>query len=56
MAGMNLFDMITGAAGGSAMRQVGQQFGLNETQTQQAMKALLPAISGGLKRNASPST
>ncbi|MEM7663740.1 MAG: DUF937 domain-containing protein [Pseudomonadota bacterium] len=53
MAGTNLFDMIAGAAGGSAMKQVGQQFGLNENQTQGAIKALLPAISGGLKRNAS---
>jgi len=53
MPGMNLFDMITQAAGGGAMKQVGQQFGLSDGQTQQAMKALLPAISGGLKRNAS---
>ncbi|MEO0882135.1 MAG: DUF937 domain-containing protein [Pseudomonadota bacterium] len=53
MAGTNLFDMIAGAAGGSALKQVGQQFGLTEGQTQGAVKALLPAISGGLKRNAS---
>jgi len=52
MAAANLFDMIAGAAGGSAMKQVGQQFGLSESQTQGALKALLPAISGGLKRNA----
>jgi len=52
MAAANLFDMIAGAAGGSAMKQVSQQFGLSESQTQGALKALLPAISGGLKRNA----
>ncbi|MEM8636055.1 MAG: DUF937 domain-containing protein, partial [Pseudomonadota bacterium] len=53
MAGTNLFDMIAGAAGGGALKQVGEQFGLTESQTQGAVKALLPAISGGLKRNAS---
>ncbi|MEM9667918.1 MAG: DUF937 domain-containing protein [Pseudomonadota bacterium] len=53
MAGTNLFDMIAGAAGGGAMEQVGQQFGLDQSETRGALQALLPAISGGLKRNAS---
>ena len=52
MAGTNLFDMIMGAAGNGAVQQMGQQFGLSDSQTQGALKALLPAISGGLKRNA----
>lgn len=52
MAGMNLFDMIQSAAGGQAVNQVSNKFGLTESQTQMALKALLPAISGGLQRNA----
>lgn len=52
MAGMNMFDMIQSAAGGQAVNQVAGKFGLSEAQTQMALKALLPAISGGLKRNA----
>jgi len=51
--GMNLMDMIMGAAGGQATSQIGQQFGLNAQQSQSAIAALLPAISSGMKRNAS---
>lgn len=51
MAGVNMFDMIKGAAGGMVMKQVAKQFGLNGGQAEGAIKALLPAISGGLKRN-----
>ena len=50
---MNLMDMIMGAAGGQAPNQIGQQFGLDAQQSQSAIAALLPAISSGLKRNAS---
>ncbi len=53
MAGLNLFDMLNGGAGQGAVSQVGQQFGLDAATTQLAMKALLPALSGGLKRNVS---
>lgn len=49
MAGMNLFDMIEKAGG---LQQMAGQFGLDTNQAQGAVKALLPAISGGLKRNA----
>ena len=48
MAGMNLFDMIQNAG---ALQQIAGQFGLPEGQANKAVKALLPAISGGLKRN-----
>lgn len=48
---MNLLDMITGAQGGGAVRQLGQNFGLDERQTQSAISALLPALSTGLKCN-----
>lgn len=53
MAGMNLFDMLSSSAGQAAMGQLQQQFGLDQNQTQSAVKALLPALSGGLKRNVS---
>ncbi|MEM0985789.1 MAG: DUF937 domain-containing protein [Pseudomonadota bacterium] len=53
MAGLNLMDMLTGAAGQGAVSQVGQQFGLDERQASQAISALLPALSSGLKRNVS---
>ena len=49
---MNMMEMIMQAAGGQAPQQVGQQFGLNQQQSQNAIAALLPAISSGLKRNA----
>ncbi|MEO0722149.1 MAG: DUF937 domain-containing protein [Pseudomonadota bacterium] len=51
MAGLNLMDMIQSAAGGQAKRQLGQQLGLDESQTQSALKALLPALAAGLQRN-----
>jgi hypothetical protein len=52
---MNLMDMIMAAAGGQAPQQVGQQFGLDQNQSQSAIVALLPAISSALKQNtASP--
>jgi len=48
---MNLYDMIASAQGGQAMPRMGQQFGLNEQQTADAVRHLLPAFSTGLKRN-----
>ncbi len=53
MAGLNLMDMLSSGAGQGALSQLGKQFGLDESATQSAVKALLPAISGGLKRNVS---
>lgn len=49
--GMNMMDMIMQAAGGQAPQQVGQQFGLNQQQSQSAIAALLPAISSAMKQN-----
>ena len=49
--GMNMMDMIMQAAGGQAPQQVGQQFGLNQQQSQSAFAALLPAISSAMKQN-----
>ncbi len=52
MAGLNLLEMIETANGGAAKRELGQQLGLDESQTQTALKVLLPALSAGLKSNA----
>ena len=49
---MPLYDMMKDAQNGEAMRAMAQQFGLNESQMDQAMAALMPAFSTGLKRNA----
>ena len=49
--GMNMMDMIMQAAGGQAPQQIGQQFGLNQQQSQSAISALLPAISTAMKQN-----
>ncbi|MEL6956551.1 MAG: DUF937 domain-containing protein [Pseudomonadota bacterium] len=51
MAGLNLLDMIVNAQGGATKQQFGQQLGLNEDQAGAALKALLPALSAGLKAN-----
>ena len=50
---MNMMDMIMQAAGGQAPQQIGQQFGLNQQQSQSAISALLPAISTAMKQNTS---
>jgi len=51
MAG--LLDLLAGAQAEPAKRQLGQQFGLSDDLTQQAMSALIPALAAGLKSNAS---
>ena len=48
----SLFDMLANAQNGAAMQQMARQFGLSQQQTQDALEALLPAFSQGLKRNA----
>jgi hypothetical protein len=52
---MNILEAILGAQGGGATRQLGQQFGLNESQVSSALSALVPALAAGLQKNtASP--
>lgn len=51
MAGMNLLDMIMQSGGKPALKSAGAHAGLNQSQTQKALMALLPAVSSGLKRN-----
>ena len=50
---MNILEAILGAQGGGAAQQLGQQFGLNESQTSSALSALVPALAAGLQRNMS---
>lgn len=50
---MPLYDMMKTAQNGDAVRAMAEQFALDENQVEQAMAALLPAFSTGLKRNAS---
>jgi len=47
---MNILDSIMNAGNGAAVRQIGAQVGLDETQTTSALSALVPALSTGLKQ------
>jgi hypothetical protein len=48
-----IVDMLMNAAGGGAVQQVGQRFGLSEDQTSSAVSQLVPALMAGLQRNTS---
>jgi hypothetical protein len=48
-----LFDMIANAENGNGIEALSRQFGLSQQQTREAVEALMPAFSQGLKRNAS---
>ncbi|MDQ6435183.1 DUF937 domain-containing protein [Mesorhizobium sp. LHD-90] len=50
---LNLFDMLNQSQNGQGIDQLARQFGLSQQQAQQAVEALMPAFSQGLKRNAS---
>lgn len=47
-----LFEMLNNAGQGHGVDQLARQFGISQAQAQEAMEALLPAFSQGLKRNA----
>jgi hypothetical protein len=49
---MDILDLIRSAQGGAAVQQLGQQFGLNETQVSSALSALVPALAAGFQNNA----
>ena len=51
MAGINLMEMLSGEAGAGARQQMGSALGLDESQTNSALKALLPALAAGLQKN-----
>lgn len=48
---MPLFDMMTNAQNGEAIEAMARRFGLTDEQARQAVEALMPAFSTGLKRN-----
>ena len=48
---MDILQLILNAQNGGAARQLGQQFGLDEQQTQSALGALLPSLAGAVKQN-----
>ena len=48
-----LFDMFANAQNGDAINEMAKRFGLTQKQTEEALAALMPAFSTGLKRNAS---
>lgn len=50
---MNMLDALLGSQADGVVRQMSQQFGLDESQVSSAMGALLPALAAGLNRNAS---
>jgi len=52
---MDILEAIQGAQGGSAVQQLGQQFGLNGDQVSSALSALVPALAAGFHNNMSSS-
>lgn len=48
---MNILEQILNAQNGGAARQLGDQFGLDDRQTQSALGALLPALAGAVSQN-----
>ena len=53
MSALNLMQMLMDGEGQSSVQRAGQQVGFDASQTQMALGALLPALSGALKRQAS---
>jgi hypothetical protein len=52
---MNVLEALLAAQGGGAVKQLGQQFGLGESQASAALSALVPALASGLAKNATQS-
>jgi hypothetical protein len=50
---MNLMDLFLNNQQSAPVRQLADQFGLSEGQAASAVESLLPALMGGLQRNAS---
>ena len=55
MAGLNLMDMLSQANDGQGITKLAEQFGIEPSQAQSAIGALMPALSSGLKRNVAQS-
>ncbi len=52
---MSLLEQLLGGRNDAAVAQIGRQLGLDASQTQSALDALLPAVAAGFQRNASTS-
>ena len=50
---MDMLESILNAQGGGATRQLGKQFGLDDSQVSSALSALVPALAAGFQRNMS---
>jgi hypothetical protein len=50
---MDMLQTILNAQGGGTARQLGQQFGLDDSQVSAALSALVPALSAGFQKNMS---
>ncbi len=50
---MNILNQILGAGNGQVLDRLGGQVGLDRQQTQSALGSLLPALTGGIKREMS---
>lgn len=50
---MNLFDMLAQSQNGQAIDNLAGQFGLDRSQTEAALRQLVPALGAGLARNTS---
>jgi hypothetical protein len=48
---MNILETILQSQNGGAVRQLGDQFGLQPDQTQAALAALVPALAAGFQKN-----
>tara|TARA_R110002095_G_scaffold168076_1_gene145834 strand:+ start:751 stop:1305 length:555 start_codon:yes stop_codon:yes gene_type:complete len=48
---MDLLKTILEAKGGNVTNQLGNQFGLSDSQTSSALAQLIPALAGGVKKN-----
>ncbi|HFC05478.1 MAG TPA: DUF937 domain-containing protein, partial [Rhizobiales bacterium] len=48
---MELIDLLQQAQGGNGLGAIGEQFGLDESQTAAAVQELAPVIAAGLRRN-----
>lgn len=47
---MDILQTILNAQGGGAVKQLGQQFGLDDSQTSSALAALVPALAAGFQK------
>lgn len=50
---MSLLEQLLGGQNNAAVSQISRQFGLDPSQTQSALEALLPSVAAGFRRNAS---